>query len=380
MRLKCVLESPTRTALNKKGKACERAWERCRPPAQKALSLWLLQGERNKAHLVAGFHLDEDIDLVFVLSLIRCLLDALDHVRRLRHGLARYLEDDIAGLESLVGGVAVGSDLGDDDASLTCAGHLLSRRQREPKVIEPLAGLWLVERSKLLTAWEGTKLHVDLVLYPIANNGELDIGVGMQLGDLASKVARVVDLVAIHRDDDVAGLDVLFSGGAVLGHLGNHGALRLREADRIGDLVGHVLDDDAKPAAIDGAMLLQLTDHLLDECRRNREGNADTAARGREDRGIHADDLAVQIEGRATGVAAVHRCIDLQVVIWARANVAVAGGDDSTSHRAAEAERIAYREHSVADPGVLLRELHVGELLGGFDLEERHVGANIGPY
>src|SRR6476660_5420862 len=126
-------------------------------------------------------------------------------------------------------------------------------------------------------------------------------------------------------------------------------------------------------------MLLQLTHHLLDEGRRHGKRDADTAAGGREDRGVHADDLAVQIEGRATGVAAIHRCIDLQIVIRTRANVPVVGRDDSASHRAAEAEGIADREHPVADAGVLVGELHVGELPGSLDLEERHVGASIGP-
>src|SRR5262245_28777470 len=147
----------------------------------------------------------------------------------------------------------------------------------------------------------------------------------------------------------------------------------------IGYLVRHILDDDAEPTAIDGAMLLQLTDHLLDESRRHREGDPDAAARRREDRGVHTDDLAIKIEGRTARIAAVHRCIDLQVVIRTRANVPVVGRDDSASHRAAETEGIADREHPVANAGVLVGELHVGELLGSLDLEERHVGASIGP-
>jgi hypothetical protein len=49
--------------------------------------------------------------------------------------------------------------------------------------------------------------------------------------------------------------------------------------------------------------------------------------------------------------------------LGARANVAVVGRDDASSHRAAEAERIADREHPVTDAGILLQELHVRELL-----------------
>src|SRR5262245_18280734 len=51
-------------------------------------------------------------------------------------------------------------------------------------------------------------------------------------------------------------------------------------------------------------MLLQLTDHLLDESRRHREGDPDAAARRREDCGVHTDDLAIKIEGRTVRASA----------------------------------------------------------------------------
>src|SRR6476620_571730 len=126
-------------------------------------------------------------------------------------------------------------------------------------------------------------------------------------------------------------------------------------------------------------MLLQLTYHLLDEGRRHGKRDANTAAGGREDRGVHADDLAVQIEGRAARVAAVHRRVDLQIVIGARSDIAVMSGDDACSHRPAEAKRIADCEHPITDAGVLLREFHVWELLRSLDLEQGHIGARIGP-
>ena len=125
-------------------------------------------------------------------------------------------------------------------------------------------------------------------------------------------------------------------------------------------------------------MLLQLTDHLLDKRRGHGEGDADTAAGGREDRGVHADDLAVQIEGRAAGIAAVHRRVDLQIVVGARTDVAVMGRDDAGGHRSAEAEWIADREHPVTDAGILVGELHIRELLRSLDLEQSHVGTRIG--
>ena len=56
------------------------------------------------------------------------------------------------------------------------------------------------------------------------------------------------------------------------------------------------------------------------------------------------------LNGRAAGVALVHRRIDLdEVVVGAVADVAAARRDDAGGDGAAEAERIADRQHPVAD-------------------------------
>ena len=52
------------------------------------------------------------------------------------------------------------------------------------------------------------------------------------------------------------------------------------QAHRVGDVVGHILDDDTEPAAIDAAVRLQLLHDLLDERRWHCEGDADIAAAG----------------------------------------------------------------------------------------------------
>ena len=101
-------------------------------------------------------------------------------------------------------------------------------------------------------------------------------------------------------------------------------------------------------------MALQLGDHFFDERCRDGEGDTDIAAGGREDGGVHADHLAIEIEGRTARIAAVHRRIDLQIVVGAGADVAVMGRDDTGRHRAAEAERIADREHPIADARILV--------------------------
>ena len=87
-----------------------------------------------------------------------------------------------------------------------------------------------------------------------------------------------------------AGLPVL--------RLGDERALVVLELEAVGDVRRDRLDLDAEPAAHDRAVVLELGDDALRGRGRDGEGDADVAARRREDRGVDADDLAVEVEGR----------------------------------------------------------------------------------
>ena len=82
---------------------------------------------------------------------------------------------------------------------------------------------------------------------------------------------------------------------------------------------------------------------------------------GTVDGGVDADHLAVEVEGGAARVTAVHRGVDLHVVVGARADVAALRRDDAGRHRAAEAERIADGNHPVTNARLLVGELDEGE-------------------
>ena len=111
----------------------------------------------------------------------------------------------------------------------------------------------------------------------------------------------------------------------------------------------------------------------------DRERDADRAAGGRIDRRVDADHVAVDVERRAAGIALVHRRVDLdEVVIRAGADVTATGRDDAGRDGAAEAERIADREHPVADARLLLGERHKREVGAALDLDQRDVGLRIG--
>ena len=87
----------------------------------------------------------------------------------------------------------------------------------------------------------------------------------------------------------------------------------------------HRLNLHADPAAGDRAVVAQLRHHRLHGLGRNVEGDADIAAGRREDRGVDADHVAVDVEGRTAGIALVDGRIDLdEVVIGAGADVTAA--------------------------------------------------------
>src|SRR5207248_672361 len=133
---------------------------------------------------------------------------------------------------------------------------------------------------------------------------------------------------------------------------------------------------DAEPAAGDMPGLLQLRDDALGRVRRHREADADRAPRGRIDRGVDADHLATQVEGRPAGIAPVDRRVDLdEIVIWPFVDIAAERRDDPGGDGAAEPERIADRDHPVADLSLLaVAPSDERQLVLAVDLDQGEVG------
>ncbi len=124
---------------------------------------------------------------------------------------------------------------------------------------------------------------------------------------------------------------------------------------------------------------LELRHHRLHRIGRNVEADADRTAGRRVDRGVDADDVAFDVERRSAGIAFVDRRVDLQiVVIRSRADITAARGNDARGDGAAETERIADRDHPVADLRRALGELHEREVALAVDLDQRQIGFLIG--
>ncbi len=102
---------------------------------------------------------------------------------------------------------------------------------------------------------------------------------------------------------------------------------------------------------------------------------------GEIDRGVDADHLAGEVEHRAAGIAAVDRCVGLQeIVIGSGMDIARRGRDDPGSDRAAEAKRVADRQHPIADPGLgRIAPARRRQRRLGIDFQQRQIADLIAP-
>ena len=121
----------------------------------------------------------------------------------------------------------------------------------------------------------------------------------------------------------------------------------------------------------------------LNNLRGNSEAHAAERARGRDQEGVDADDLATSVDERASGVALVDGRVGLNVLAGlARVIVirirTIERADDAARHGEAETERVAEGENGLA--GAKLGRIAEGNVreIGAFDLDHREIGERIG--
>src|SRR6185503_9384250 len=101
---------------------------------------------------------------------------------------------------------------------------------------------------------------------------------------------------AVDADDDVLDSNAGLLGGRVRIDLVDQRSRVRGELVRGGDVGSHVLDAYAEQSAPHRARRNELLHDRADHVDGNREADADVAAGARNDRGIDADELAVQVD------------------------------------------------------------------------------------
>src|SRR5882757_2283586 len=321
------------------------------------------------------------------LAVLLQLIDALLDVGGVGHRFLGHLDDDVAGGQALVGGIRSAVDAGDDDA-LDAVLDLVSGAQilAQGRKIETqrLLGHRLLRR---LVLGLGSDLHLVGILQPaerdlvglllaLADDDDVDLLADRGVGHDARQVFRLLDILVVELDDDVAGFDAGRLGRSLVFDACDQGAARRLDVEALGDLVRHGLDAHAEPAAAKFAELLKLRHHAGDRLGGHGKADADRAAGGRNDQRVDADDFAVEVEQRTAGIAAIDRGVGLDVaVVGAGRDIAVLRRDDARGHRATEAERIADRDYPFAEPELVgIAELHRRQLPRRLELQHRQIG------
>src|SRR5450755_3911964 len=207
-----------------------------------------------------------------------------------------------------------------------------------------------------LNIWQLAKGQTNDFAIPLVQDVQFDGVARCETTDDSSEFSGILYRLAIHGGDNVTRFNAGLGCWPITLGFSDQCAFRLFQSQAIGDILRHRLNLNTDPATVDGSLILELTDHALHCPSRDRERDADATAGWRIDRGIHADNLALHIEGRATRITLVDRRVDLnEVVIWAIADVATVGRDDTSCDRSTQTERVTDCKHPIADPGLPLR-------------------------
>src|SRR5215470_1373119 len=272
------------------------------------------------------------------LAILMGVTDGIAHVRRGRNFLPADIEDDVAGLEAVLGGKSIGVDLGHDHPFRAAAGDLSGRSEHQAELRHVGAAGAGVRHGGAGFAFlrQFTERQRDALLLALAPHRELDARAGIHRADLLGEITGILDRMAVDDSDDIPREDAGFGGGAVRLWLGDQRTFGSIHPEVFGNVGSDRLNLHAEPAAADHALVLELGDDRLHRLGRNIKGDANRSARRREDRGVDPDDVAVHVEGRAAGIAFVDRRVNLdEVVVGAGANVTAASRDDARRYGAA---------------------------------------------
>ena len=122
-----------------------------------------------------------------------------------------------------------------------------------------------------------------------------------------------------------------------------------------------------------------MVNHLDHHGRGHGKADPDRATIGRQNGSVHTDHIPLHVEERTAGVAAVDRCIGLDVVIIAALQRPAPCRHDTGGDREALTERVAHGHDPIANArGIAVAKGQIFERLFAFDFQQGDVRFGIG--
>jgi len=327
-----------------------------------------------KDNVISRFEtFDDGIELI--LCSRRLLVDTDDHetgLKALKIGERTSLNglDDYAGGMNLLGSLV--GDLANDEAELLArvAGAIRVR-------------FWFLSgeiREDLIAV---ANRYGGILRLSIAHEAEADAGAGPAAGNVADEIVAILDAAAVDGGDDVAGFDaslIGWSSGLYL--LDQNPVLEAINAVHGSRKAGAERDSDGSAGdLVAGAN--EVVVHRNDRVGGHCESDALIASGLGVDGGVDADDFAVHVEQRASGIAGIDGSIRLEEVLELACNAgldgAVFGGDDAGGDSLSEGKGAADGFNPVPNLGLIgISHFYGWERGTAVDFDDREIRSFVG--
>src|SRR5215471_20673413 len=201
------------------------------------------------------------------------LLDPLLQRIRIADSLLRDFDHYVARTEPLVGGGGLGFDAGDHDALhavldlVTLAqvvGHVSEVEAKRLLYDSLFLGRRLLvggQRRLLLAVFKTPELHGAALFLTLSYDENVDFLADRRIGDDTRQVFHLPDVLAVEPNDDIPGFDAGRLRRPLVVDAGHQRAAGRLDVETIGNIVGHLLDAHAQPAAPRFAELAELVDN-----------------------------------------------------------------------------------------------------------------------
>ena len=310
-------------------------------------------------------------------------------------GADRFVIDvgyDVAGLDLVAIGQGSGLDLGDDDAAgdfdFELFAQLLGQRFDGHAQLHHAGGLFggfgLAAGGQHVAGRLLIGLHLDADFFVATEDIQHDLGAGLLAGDEAAQLLSGGHGLSVHRNDDVGRLE-LRPVGRPAGFDGTHHHAIFGLGVDVAEpaILPKIGDPDSQPGPDELAVFDEAIADFTGQIGGDGKADADPDAHGRADHGIHAHDLAVDVDQRAAGIAHVDIGIGLDEILVGQRphvfNLTALGTDVAEGDAVLEVEGSANGDGELTHPDLVgVGELHRNQARDLFaQLNHRQIGLGI---